>query len=64
MELEAMGCTVYATSVDTLEQACEVVGSAQLTSPVVYGVTKVGLAVAALALLISLAVDYGFVAMA
>ena len=59
-----MGCTVYAASVDTLEQGCEVVDSAQLTSPVVYGVTKVGLAVAVLALLISLAVDYGFVAMA
>ena len=39
-ELEALGCTIYAASVDTLEKARVVVDEAQLTYPVAYGVTK------------------------
>ena len=39
-ELEALGCTIYAASVDTLEHAREVVESAQLSYPVAHGVTK------------------------
>ena len=38
-ELEELGCTIYAISVDTLEQAQEVVGRG-LTFPVAYGCTK------------------------
>lgn len=38
--MEALGCTVYAASVDNLEQAQEVVERAGLTYPVAYGVTK------------------------
>ena len=39
-ELEAMGCTILAASVDTLEQAEEVIKTAGLTYPVAYGLTK------------------------
>ncbi len=39
-ELEALDCTIYAASIDTLEQAGVVVDEAQLTYPVAYGVTK------------------------
>ena len=38
-ELEAMECSIYAISVDNLEQATEVVGKG-LTFPVGYGATK------------------------
>jgi peroxiredoxin len=38
-ELEALGATIYAASVDTLEQAREVV-SRGLTFPVAYGTTR------------------------
>ena len=38
-ELEALGATIYAASVDTLEQAREVAGRG-LTFPVAYGVTR------------------------
>ena len=38
-ELEELGCTIYAISIDTLEQAQEVVGRG-LTFPVAYGCTK------------------------
>jgi peroxiredoxin len=38
-ELAALGATIYATSVDTLEQAQEVVGHG-LTFPVAYGTTR------------------------
>lgn len=38
-ELEALGVTIYAVSVDTLEQAQEVAGRG-LTFPVAYGATK------------------------
>ena len=38
-ELEALGATIYATSVDSLEQAREVVGRG-LTFPVAYGTTR------------------------
>jgi peroxiredoxin len=38
-ELAALGATIYAASVDTLEQAREVVGRG-LTFPVAYGVTR------------------------
>lgn len=38
-ELEELGATIYAVSVDTLEQAQEVVGRG-LTFPVAYGATK------------------------
>ena len=38
-ELEALGATVYAASVDILQQAQEVVGRG-LTYPVAYGVTR------------------------
>ena len=39
-ELEALDCTIYAASVDALEQAREVVDGARLSYPVAYGVTK------------------------
>jgi peroxiredoxin len=39
VELEELDCTIYAISVDTLEQAQEVVGRG-LTFPVAYGCTK------------------------
>ena len=39
-ELESLGCTIYAASVDTLDQAREVVDRGQLTYSVAYGVTK------------------------
>lgn len=38
-ELEALGATVYAVSVDSLDQAQEVVGRG-LTFPIAYGVTR------------------------
>jgi peroxiredoxin len=38
-ELEALGATIYAASVDTLEQAREVAGRG-LTFPLAYGVTR------------------------
>jgi peroxiredoxin len=38
-ELEALGATIYAASVDNLEQAQEVVGWG-LTYPMAYGVTR------------------------
>ena len=38
-ELEALGATIYATSVDSLVQAQEVVGRG-LTFPVAYGTTR------------------------
>ena len=38
-ELEELGCTIYAISIDTLEQAQEVVRRG-LTFPVAYGCTK------------------------
>ncbi len=38
-ELEALGATIYAASVDSLEQAREVV-SRGLTFPVAYGITR------------------------
>jgi len=38
-ELEALGATIYATSVDSIEQAREVV-SRGLTFPVAYGTTR------------------------
>lgn len=38
-ELEALGATIYATSVDPLEKAQEVVGRG-LTFPVAYGTTR------------------------
>jgi peroxiredoxin len=38
-ELEALGATIYAVSVDSLEQAQEVVGRG-LTFPVAYGATR------------------------
>jgi len=38
-ELEALGATIYATSVDSIEQAREVVGRG-LTFPVAYGTTR------------------------
>lgn len=38
-ELEALGVTIYAVSVDTVEQAQEVAGRG-LTFPVAYGATK------------------------
>jgi hypothetical protein len=38
-ELAALGATIYATSVDTFEQAQEVV-SRSLTFPVAYGTTR------------------------
>ena len=38
-ELKAMECSIYAISVDNLEQATEVVGKG-LTFPVAYGATK------------------------
>lgn len=37
--MEELGCTIYAISVDTLEQALEIVGLG-LTFPVAYGCTK------------------------
>lgn len=39
-ELEALDCTIFAASVDTLERAQEVVDGAQLTYPIAYGVSK------------------------
>ena len=39
-ELEALGSTIYAASVDTLEQEMEMANGAQLTLPVAYGVTE------------------------
>ena len=38
-ELEALGATIYATSVDSVEQTREVVGRG-LTFPVAYGTTR------------------------
>ena len=38
-ELEKLGCTIYAVSVDTLEQAQEVVARG-LTFPIAYGATR------------------------
>jgi len=39
-ELAALGCSVYAISVDTKEQAQEMARKAGLTFPVAYGLTK------------------------
>lgn len=39
-ELETLGCTVYAATVDTLEQAEEVIEKAGLTYPIAHGVTR------------------------
>jgi peroxiredoxin len=39
-ELDALGATIYAASVDTLEQAKEVADKQRLSFPVAYGVTR------------------------
>ena len=39
-ELEALGCTIYAATVDTPEQVREVIEKADLNFPVAYGVTR------------------------
>ena len=39
-ELEALDCTIYAATVDTVEQAREMAEGAELTYPVAYGVTE------------------------
>ena len=39
-EVEALGCTIYAISVDTKEQAQEMVREFGLTFPVAYGLTR------------------------
>jgi peroxiredoxin len=39
-ELAALGCTVYAISVDTLEQAKEMAQNAGISFPVAYGLTR------------------------
>lgn len=39
-ELETVGCSVLAASVDTLEQAQKVISTARLTYTVAYGCTK------------------------